>query len=134
MARTERVSASVTGVARGRLQVLKVVELEGLGRNGVQTVAVQPQHQQGVGQIFKAVRVQRGDAVVVHVPEQNVKVKVFLASLARFPLKRSRKVDARNRTSFPARLRYDVTSTRSEFKTQSKMLLCYWRALKIINK
>lgn len=58
--------------------MLKVVKLEVLGRNGAQTVPVQPQHQQGVGQILEAVRLQHGDAVVIHVPEQNVNTKITI--------------------------------------------------------
>lgn len=68
----------------GNLQVLKVIELEGLGRNGAQTVPVQSQHLQGVGQVFKAVRLQRRDAVVVHVPERNRNMKLCLASPSGF--------------------------------------------------
>lgn len=69
--------------AQGHLQVLKVVELEVLGRNGAEPVPVQPQHQQGVGQVLKAVRLQHGDAVVIHVPEQNGHITISLASLSR---------------------------------------------------
>lgn len=63
------------------LQVLKVAKLKGLGRNGVQTVPVQSQHQQGVGQIFKAVWFQCRYAVVIQKPEKNMKMKLRLASL-----------------------------------------------------
>lgn len=73
--------------APGHLQVLKVVKLEGLGRNGAQTVPVQSQHQQGVGQILEAVRLQHGDAVVIHVPEQNINMKLCLASILGLLLK-----------------------------------------------
>lgn len=49
-------------------QVLEVGQLEDLGRDGGQAVAVQTEHLQTAGQVGEAARLQRGDAVVVQEP------------------------------------------------------------------
>lgn len=46
-------------------QVLEVGQLEDLGRDGGQTVAVQTENLETAGQVGEAARLQRGDAVVV---------------------------------------------------------------------
>lgn len=46
-------------------QVLEVGQLEDLGRDGGQTVAVETEDLQAAGQVGEAARLQRGDAVVV---------------------------------------------------------------------
>lgn len=48
------------------LQVLEVGELEDLGRDGGEAVAVQPEDLQSAGQVDKTARLQGGNAIVVH--------------------------------------------------------------------
>lgn len=61
----------IVKVKRGKLslQVLEAGQLEDLGRDGGQAVAVEPQDLQRAGQVGEAARLHRGDAVVVEEPE-----------------------------------------------------------------
>lgn len=46
--------------------MLEVGELEDLGRDGGEAVAVQPEDLQSAGQVDKTARLQGGNAIVVH--------------------------------------------------------------------
>lgn len=49
--------------------MLKVGQLEDLGWDAGQAIAVEPESEQTAGQVGKTARLQRGDAIVVEEPE-----------------------------------------------------------------
>lgn len=52
------------------VQMMEVGELEDLGWDGGQTVAVEAEDLQVAGQVGEAAQLQRGDTIVVEIPEK----------------------------------------------------------------